>query len=280
MIARTEYRRAYLALIHPRLFHSVIFIDPVMQIKHPDGPNAAMFSSLRREKWDSRVKAETQISKNPFFKSMDPRALKLFLAYALTDTGDGGVKLTTPKAQEAWSYLRSNFQSLSEDTEEGRQRERMLSPEVELFSHESQLRMIRPEMTLLWEMLPRLRPRALYIYGERSHINTPEGQKAQVSQTGGGRGGNGGVKDGGVIAKVLERCTHMCVFEAPQKIAQIASEWLETEMVRWKQEQEFWYTVDTGKSKNGQTELSDKWIAAVKEDRGVERPKTVKKAKL
>lgn len=226
---------------------------------------------MRRDKWKSRAKAEAQISKNGFFESMDPRALNLFLAYALKDTPDGGVILSTPKAQEAWSYIRSNFQPLSEGTPEGRQKERVLNPDTEPFSGASRAMTMRPEMLPICEALPHLRPRTLYVYGEYSYINFDEVREQHVTQTGNGRGGNGGVGEGGVQEKVFDDCGHLCVFEQPTVIAKSISGWLAKEMARWKQEREFWDTVDTGKSKNGRKQLSDKWMAVMKEDTSIER---------
>ena len=104
-------------------------------------------------------------------------------------------------------------------------------------------------------------------------------RERHITQTGSGRGGNGGVNEGGVQEKVLEDCGHLCVFEKPSVIAQHVSEWLGEEVVRWKQDKEFWDTVDTRKSKNARKELSDKWMAIVKEDTSIERTKG-EKAKL
>ncbi|KAJ4374215.1 hypothetical protein N0V83_002956 [Neocucurbitaria cava] len=271
---------AYLASIHPRLFHSVIFIEPVMQASHPPGPNSALFSSMRREKWESRAKAEAQISKNRFFQSMDPRALKMFLAYSLKNTPDGGVTLSTPKAQEAWSYVRSNFHPLSQDTTEGRRRERMLAPDAVPFSGPGKAMTMRPEMLPTCEALPHLRPTTLYLYGEYSHINFDEVREQHIAKTGNGRGGNGGVNEGGVVEKILEDCGHLCVFEKPSTIAKDVSHWLDKEVAKWRKEKEFWDTVDTGKSKNGRKELSYKWMAVVKQDTTIERPSTKEAAKL
>lgn len=251
-----------------------------MQAHHPPGPNAALFSSMRRDKWDSRAKAEMQISKNGFFQSMDARALKLFLSFALKVESGGGVVLSTPKAQEAWSYIRSNLHALSEETVEGRQRERMLNPDTEPFSDAGRLKTMRPEMLPICEALPHLRPTTLFIYGEYSHINFDEVREGHIAQTGTGRGGNGGVQDGGVTEKVFADCGHLCVFEKPTVIAENLSEWLETEIVRWKRERDFWSTVDTGKSTNNQKAVSKEWLAVVKEDTLVERPKAREAAKL
>jgi pimeloyl-ACP methyl ester carboxylesterase len=270
----------YLASIHPKLFHSLILIDPVLQDFHPPGPNAALFSSMRREHWTSRAKAESQISSNAFFSSMDPRALKLFLEFALRDTPNGGVTLSTPKAQEAWTYVRSNLLPLSENTLEGRHRERVLNPELVPFSEESRLKSMRPELLAICSAMPHLRPRTLYVYGEYSHINHDEVRTYHIEITGTGRGGNGGVAEGGVKDVDIVDCGHLCVLEKPGVIAEYVSNWLGDEVARWKEEISIWEKVDTGRSKNSQTELSDAWMAAVKEDTMAERPKAAEKAKL
>jgi hypothetical protein len=62
-----------------------------------------MMSSLRREVFRSREVAEAQISKSPFFKAVNPRALQAYLKYGLVDREDGSVALATPKALEAWT---------------------------------------------------------------------------------------------------------------------------------------------------------------------------------
>ncbi|KAH7073377.1 Alpha/beta hydrolase family-domain-containing protein [Paraphoma chrysanthemicola] len=270
----------YLASIHPRLFHDLILIDPILQVSHPPGPNSALFSSKRRESWESRAKAQAQISGNGFFSSMDPRALKLFLQYALKDTPDGGVTLSTPKAQEAWTYVRSCFHDLGEDTPEGRQRERMLNPYIQPFSPGGRVLTARGEMHPIFDALPRLRPRTFFMYGEYSHINFDEVREIHISTTGTGEGGNGGAKENGVKDVLLEDCGHLCAFEKPTAIAENISSWLSEEVVRWKQERDFWATVDTRKSTNNRTELSDKWLAVMKEDTLAERQAAGGKAKL
>jgi len=274
--------RANLALIHPRLFYSLILIDPVIQDFAPPGPNAAMFSSVRRESWESRAKAEGQIGKSPFFQAMDPRALKTFLAFALRDTDDGGVVLATPKAQEAWSYVRANFHPFPDDTStaEARNRERMLNPELVPFSGPSTMTFTRPEGVPLLDSLPNLRPRTLYMYGEYSHINHDEVRQLHLSRTGTGVGGNGGVADGGVEESIIEDGSHLCVLEKPAATAKSISAFLEKEIGRWRKEKEFWATVDSGKSKEDRAKLSDNWIAQTKQDANLQRPGVKGEAKL
>ncbi|KAL6703798.1 hypothetical protein ACN47E_009097 [Coniothyrium glycines] len=270
---------AYLASVHPRLFQSVVFIEPLLQAFRPPGPNAPLFSSMRRDKWDSRAKAEAQIGKSAFFASMDPRSLKLYFAYALRDTPDGGVTLRTPKAQEAWTYAKQNFHPVSEKTLEGRKRERIINPDAVPFSEEGMAVVMRTELMLICDALPHIRPRVLYIYGETSHINIDTTREMHLSQTGIGRGGNGGVSEGGVDAEMLEGCGHLCCFEKPVVTAERISRWLDKEVAAKKDEKIFWNTVDTGKSKNGRTELSEKWLVAMKRDPSLQRSSS-DKAKL
>jgi pimeloyl-ACP methyl ester carboxylesterase len=270
----------YLASIHPRLFHSVILIDPILQVSHPPGPNSALFSSKRRETWPSRAEAEAQIRSNGFFASMDPRCLDLFLAYALRDTPDGGVTLSTPKAQEAWTYVRSNMFDISPDTSKGRQRERMLNPEVKPFSEGAGYMTTRPDLHAICDALPTLRPTALYLYGEYSHINFDDVREVQVANTGTAHGGNGGVADGGVREEELEDCGHLCLLEKPGAIAKSVAGWLDKEVTRFTEEKEFWKNADTGKSKNRRTELSEKWMDVVKADTDIQRTKGDRTAKL
>jgi pimeloyl-ACP methyl ester carboxylesterase len=270
----------HLSSIHPRLFHSLILIDPILQTSHPPGPNSALFSSKRRDAWPSRSLAESQIRANAFFESMDPRCMDAFVTHALRDKPDGSVVLSTPKAQEAWSYVRSNMSDMNPDTSEGRARERVLNPDVVPFSEPSRLVTMRPELVVVCEELPHLRPHAFYVYGEYSFINFDDVREAQVGATGTGRGGNGGIEEGAVKELVLEDCGHLCPFEKPREIADSVGKWLDKEMVRWREEREFWASVDTGKSKNGQRELSDKWMEVMKADTDIERPKVQGKAKL
>jgi pimeloyl-ACP methyl ester carboxylesterase len=237
---------------------------------------------MRREVWESRAKAEAQISRNGFFSAMDPRVLKSFLSHALTDLKDGKVKLTTPKAQEAWSYVRGNFHALPEnpDTKEARNRERMLNPHLVPGSMSASAVFTRPEGFPVLDGLEHLRPRALYIYGDYSHLCQEETRKMHTSRTGIGAGGNGGIADGGVEEIIVEDSGHLCVFDKPKEIAVDCALFLDREIRRWRKEREFWATVDTKKSKNDRTELSDRWIADTKLQADLQRPRATGEAKL
>ncbi|KAF2662584.1 alpha/beta-hydrolase [Lophiostoma macrostomum CBS 122681] len=271
-----------LALIHPSLFHSIILIDPFLQDFAPPGPNAALMASMRRDTWDSRAAAEKQMSKNPFFKAMDPRVLQKYLKFGLRDLPDGKVTLATPKSQEAWSFVRSNFEPVPEDTNtvEARRRERLLSPDMLPFSAASTMMYARPETVPVLDSVSHLRPRTLFVHGEYSHINHEEIREMQLSKVGVGPGGNGGVADGGVETAIVEDGSHLCCFEKPAVVAADAANWLKKETARWKEEKEFYATLDRAKSKDDIKELSEKWVSGTKLDANVQRPAAKGTAKL
>jgi pimeloyl-ACP methyl ester carboxylesterase len=245
---------------------------------------------MRRDTWDSRVKAESQISRNPFFRSMDPRVLKAYLAHALLELpekGGGGVTLATPKAQESWSYVRSNFHPLpnndsERDTPEARARERMLQPDVIPFSVTSTVAFTKPECAVAMHALPRLRPRTLYIYGEHSPINLDDVRATHLATTGTEAGGSGGAVDRCVQQKVLEGGGHLICFDKPAEVAADAAEWMGVEMARWRREKEFWDTADTRKSDGSgeRKKLSGYWLENVKGDAALQRPRAKNMVKL
>lgn len=241
----------------------------------------ALLSSLRRENWDSRAKAEGSLIKAPLFKNMDPRALNAFFKYGLRDVENGRVSLSTPKAQESWSYVRSKFHPLPEDadTAESRARERVLTPDILPFSEASDQTFARGENIQIFESLGHLRPRVLLIYGSDSTFNSEQARKGLLGRIGTSRGGNGGAADGGAEMKVIDKGSHFVAFDRPAQTAAEMSGWLEKEMARWEKEANFWSTVDTGKSKNDQKDLSERWVEGVKKG-AVSRPKTKDVPKL
>jgi pimeloyl-ACP methyl ester carboxylesterase len=240
----------------------------------PKGGNAAKGTSFRWDRFPSRAVAEAGMRKNPFFKNFDPRVLNAYFKHALIDKPDGSAELATPKAQEAWSYLRANFQPLPEnESEEVWNSERLLNPDYTPFSDITKAVFTRPEGLPVIDSLPNLRPRTLFIYGEKSHIGYDQNREVHLSTTGVGRGGSGGVVHNAVHSKIYDGLGHLCCFEAPTAIATDVAYWLDKEVVRWRDEQKFYKMYNPGHSKEGEKELSDQWLQAVKKKSDLERPK-------
>jgi hypothetical protein len=105
-----------LATMHPQLFQSLILVEPMIQEAIPVEPNAALLTSIRPDRWESLERAKSHFMNNRFYRSWDRRTLQKYLEHGLRrlptalfpdDSCSGAVTLTTTKAQEAWSYLRS-----------------------------------------------------------------------------------------------------------------------------------------------------------------------------
>ena len=256
----------HLSLLHPRLFHGLALIEPIIQRGAPPGPNAALASSFRSDLWPSRSAAEASLRKNKFFSSWDSRALDQYLQYGLRETPtalfppetrSGGITLTTTKHQEAWSYVRSNFVSIANDHQA-----RLVAPDLD--SEDSTHLFHRPEMVLTFQQLPNVRPNILWIFGASSPINTLASQAEKLARTGTGVGGNGGAEAGNVEKEVVEKCGHMLPFENVQQCASILALWLEKQMKDYNATEEFLQEHDSGRSEPGMMKVSKLWLQNVR----------------
>ncbi|KAK4997962.1 hypothetical protein LTR66_002739, partial [Elasticomyces elasticus] len=128
-----------LSLMHPRLFSTLVLIDPVIQrLASPEGNFApAAASVLRRDRWPSRTQAAKAFKRSKFYQTWDPRVLDLWIKHGLRDlptqihpevtassilpalsadpasatqspqaSAEKDVTLTTTKHQEVFTFLR------------------------------------------------------------------------------------------------------------------------------------------------------------------------------
>ncbi|KAG5637889.1 hypothetical protein H0H81_002774 [Sphagnurus paluster] len=102
-------RRTLAALTQPKLFASLILVDPVIvkptgnlihKSEHAD--RLVVGSILRRESWPSREAALAILQQSPFFGAWDPAALRIYVDCGTYPSEDGtGVKLKMPGIQES-----------------------------------------------------------------------------------------------------------------------------------------------------------------------------------
>ena len=132
---------ANLALIHPRLFETLILIDPVIQrmvtVSGNVGPAHA--SARRRDRWPSRKEAAKSMLRSKFYQTWDKRVFDRWIEHGLRDlptslypksdatpgplpavvTSDPSLTPTPPKSrevtlkttkhQEVMTFLRPNY---------------------------------------------------------------------------------------------------------------------------------------------------------------------------
>jgi hypothetical protein len=196
----------------------------VLQAEFPPGPNPALLSTFRQDIWPSKDKAVEAMTNNPFFKSLDRRALVKYLEFGFRRIptaiypassaekfGKDAVTLTTSKYQEAWSYCRANFTPLPK-TPDNRY-ERLVAPGFDPSEGKSgEVQFARPDTMVALADLPQLRPGVLWMFASRSPMNFKHLQDEKMKLTGTGRGGSGRERVERVEKSVLDG-RHLLPFE-------------------------------------------------------------------
>ncbi|KAH7085746.1 Alpha/beta hydrolase family-domain-containing protein [Paraphoma chrysanthemicola] len=252
---------ANLALLHPRLFETLILVDPVIQGKVSlvgnVGPAAA--SARRRERWPSREAALTSFKKSKFYQTWDPRVLDRWVQYGLRDlptklfpdAKSPEVTLTTTKHQEVMTFLRPNFAYREGDTEPSSAEFTKTNPKLNRRTHPdltpadtTQTPFYRGESTLVFNQLPHIRPSVFYIFGSLSFLTDDKIIEEKMQLTGSGVGGSGGRAEGRVDNVMVQDAGHLIPMEKVEETAQHFSKWVKKELVRYrdweKKTQEEW----------------------------------------
>ncbi|EKG19231.1 hypothetical protein MPH_03491 [Macrophomina phaseolina MS6] len=266
-----------LSLMHPRLFETLILIDPVIQRRCTKSGNGdlAAASARRRDIWPSRQAAAESFKKNKFYQSWDPRVLELWIKYGLRDlptaifpspekpansaattttaeptltpspTSESRVTLTTTKHQEVFTFVRANFDPLSDPQTEPEliatstgNRNKHTHPDFSPDAAVPQSPFYRAESVITFQLLPLLRPSVLYIFGETSELSAPEFRADKMNATGVGIGGSGGAPEGRVAEVTLDGVGHLIPMEAVGKTADHSADWLSKQLRLWSQNEE------------------------------------------
>ncbi|KAF2722630.1 hypothetical protein K431DRAFT_338003 [Polychaeton citri CBS 116435] len=259
-----------LSIMHPRLFTSLILMDPVVQ-RYPAKLgtfNPARASMVRRDRWPSRKVAEASFRKSKFYQTWDPRVLDLWLEHGLRDlptkiypsftpasqtppaiTADGSSTISTPeknsevevtlsttKHQEVVTFLRPNYPTLS-NLDPWTQPNPNTHPDVDPGTGPN-VPFYRPEVRETFYKLALLRPGVFYIFGEESYMSTRVLQADKLACTGTGVGGSGGVKAGRVSSVTVEKVGHLIPMEDVDASAKNCASWIILELERWRRVEE------------------------------------------
>jgi hypothetical protein len=277
-----------------------------------DAFNVARMSTWRRNIWASPEEAASSFKKSKFFAAWDPRVLERWLQYGLRklptalypdsteddtralypdsteddtralypdstedDTralypdstdDDTRVTLKTKKHQEVFTFLRPNFELF-----ETGQFDPKNHPDVDAEAAMNSP-FVRPESLEIFRRLPNVRPSILYVFGGESDLSTPVRRKAKLDVTGTGIGGNGGAKAGRVKEVVLEGVGHLMAMEAVGPSSDSVTQWIGTELERWKEEEEEFRSTWAQKSMIEKTTIDDKWRGMMRVPPGITIP--------
>ncbi|KAK2002319.1 alpha/beta-hydrolase [Colletotrichum falcatum] len=248
-----------IALVHPRLFSTVVLLDPVISkwSSNATGTVAASpaaASARRRDIWPSRDAARAAFLRSPFYQAWDPRVFDAWLAHGLRDVPTqlypapedaaaaaaappGSVTLATTKHQEVFTFFRPSWHAYDPT---GRDVVRPdLVPDLDPSLNESYFTFpfYRSEGASTLARLPHLRPPVLYVFGGASDLSTPELREEKMRLTGSGVGGSGGAAKGKVSEVTLAGAGHLFPMEVPSESARLTAEWIEKGLAGWREEQ-------------------------------------------
>ncbi|PYI24041.1 toxin biosynthesis protein [Aspergillus japonicus CBS 114.51] len=286
-----------LCLMHPRLIHTLILLDPVIQRESTQLDHLEMahhqretiakttqLSTYRREVWPSRTAAAAGFQRSPFYQAWDARVLARWIEHGLRElptaihplpqnkdedennAANRPVTLKTTLHQEVFTFSRPNY-----DGPPGRKVpvDRTTHPDLNP-EHRGSWPFYRPEPARVFAMLPHLRPSVCYIFAGKSDMCLPEMMEDKRRATGTGLGGSGGVAAGRVRDVYLKDFGHLLAQEAPGPCAEAASEWLGGELKRWRREEEAFREQWHKKSKIEKVTIDPRWKEHVPR---AERPK-------
>jgi pimeloyl-ACP methyl ester carboxylesterase len=292
-----------LSLIHPRLFESLILIDPVMQLLTLPKGNVlpAQSSAVRREVWPSRKVAAESFSRSKFYQSWDQRVLKLWLKYGLRDlptklhpekqrasipagpitpeatlgpvAEDKEITLTTTKHQEVASFLRPR---LDAEFPAGLSKEQLAHLSTLTYPDvpdglDISTQFYRPEPMITFNNLPHLRPSVLYIFGELSPMSSAVFRAQKMAVTGIGVSGSGGAKQGRVKEEVIMGVGHLIPMENVEETSRLTSEWIGSELIRWRKGEELVANQWKQKPESEKYTLGKRFLALMHADLGAGR---------
>lgn len=268
--------------MHPRLFHSLVLLDPVVQRQTTqlDGfsleerkriiAKTTQLSTYRRDLWPSRRAAEEGFKRSPFYQAWDPRVLERWVKYGLrdlptphhplndktvTDKNETPVTLRTPLHQEVFTFSRPNYHHIPGS---GKPVNRVTHPDLEENNTET-YPFYRPEPARIFAQLPHLRPSVLYIFGGKSDMCLPWMMAEKLANTGVGLGGSGGVAAGRVRDVLLKDKGHLLAQEAVNECADAAVCWMAPELRRWKDEEESFWSEWNKKTKLQKMSVDAEW---------------------
>lgn len=234
-----------LSKLHPRLFHSVSFLDGWFAHKwEPSDPKSFWKRATnKRGRFDDKAAACKQYEQTPVLKQWDKRVVQKYKQHGFRNTPT----VLHPEQQTDQQQVASLTPGPMELHTQSR-----VTVDANIDQNDRFFRLQYPDfrdnLKYQWpyyqsapyaagEYLPHLRPRAIFLYGKKGSISRPEWQKDNLELTGTSHGGSGGAKLGCVQADVVAG-GHFFPFENPVGTAQKLSAWLTQEGEVWKAETE------------------------------------------
>lgn len=248
-----------LSLMHPRLFTTVVCVEPPLFKEHDRFDFTEAYHIVkRRDVWASKQDAVRQTLSGGLQRSWDPRAIKCWEQHAFRELptllypqapvevareaekqSSRPVTLSTTKHHAMRAFCRGAHPSPGLPLDSFIPH-RLTHPDISKSEHDLQKSPVyRPEVTSVFRHLPFLRPSCFFIYGANSHFFSASApsRKDKLQTTGNAGGGSGGVHAEAVKDVLLEGVGHFAPFENPHSVAEATCQWLSTRIACWKIDQ-------------------------------------------
>ena len=260
--------------MHPRLFTSMIFLDPGFLRTRPqmgvrgEAAGVVNFNTWRKDLWPNRAAAASFIKKTS--SDWDPRAIEKMVTYGFrdlptalypnlppgADPADPPVTLTTTKHHSCLTQLRPCFDYRDEHGKIRVNRE----THADMDPYLVRMSLYRPEIIPAINHLPTLRPRALFVFGRHTPYSLDD-MRDSARMTGTGVGGSGGMAEGNVRETLVDG-GHMFPFSAVSETGQVLGSWLSETIARYI-DQERWNDERSSMSKADHQRLPERWFEVV-----------------
>ena len=248
------------ALMHPRLFMTLILYEPIIGRTHREMKFAAVHAiATKKDHWPSRAAAAEWARNSPLLKTFDPRVLDCFIKHGFRDLPtllypDLGVSSTGNSAQttstatpvtlaitrhhDASSFARPTYLTKTKDFPDTADTENKHTDTKKL--DRAQQPFYRPEAISTFAQLPFLKPTCFYMYGDKSPFSSasPTARADKLETTGTGKEGSGGHAQGAVGDVLLKGTGHFAPFERPAEVAAAIVPWLQSQLRAWKAEED------------------------------------------
>ena len=277
--------------MHPRLFTTILLLDPVIQLGPPplglgkDPPGNVNMSTYRRDLWPSRQAAAEAYAKTPVFAAWDKRVFERQVAYGFrdlptavypdlpkdSDPDSPPVTLTTTRHQEVWTYVRPNYENY-ERIQAGQESMINRSTHADMDPDAAFLPFYRGEPLIIFKRIPTVRPSALWLMGGKSNLNRAELQQA-AKACGTGVDGSGGMAEGRVKAVILPEHGHLFPMENVDGTAHECAQWLGAEMARWREAEVEWQAMRAKRSREDDLKTDERWRKIIKPLSAFREPK-------
>ncbi|KAE8400208.1 Alpha/Beta hydrolase protein [Aspergillus pseudonomiae] len=275
---------ANLALMHPRLFTTLVFLDPAIMPRAAqrgigiDPPGAVNYALWRPDIWPNRKAAASAHAKT--WQHWDRRCFDLMVKFGFRDLptalyptipegadhSEPPVTLTTTKYQEVAGMYRPNFSARTAD--EKTQIDRSVHPDMDPTNVNTII--YRPEPRGIFSKIHHLRPSVLWILGAKTFLGIDNLREA-MRACGVGVGGSGGISHGQVKEILLPERGHLFPFEDVNQTASCCAAWLVQEMGKYRESELAWNKKQSLMTRRDHLVYGEDWFETIQMPKVMQR---------